>query len=668
VSRRDTIENMRRIASKRGGKCLSAGYVDQKTELDWECGVCGHVWKAKPTTIKGSRNKRGTWCPPCGTRDAAEKRMRSIEEMQILAEAHGGAFASPTNLGSGVKHLWKCCHYPNHPEFLMIPNAVQQGQWCPKCSGNAKPTLAELNEIARERSKNLLAQCLSTDYENSSTLIEWQCGIEGHPSFRYAYKSVKHDGSWCKLCKQEKPRPTKYDRDMLVRLATRCGGVLLSEETYRNPKQKHQWRCPDSHEFTRSLDDIFYARSFCPYCFHRGGMREQYLRELFFFMFHAPFMRTRKLSWLMNRSRKAMELDGYNPELALAFEHNGQQHYEIDGYLTTRQDQLTKRYADDEDKVRLCRENGVTLIVVPFSVPLKVVQTYVLGELTKAGVQPPNTADFQPGIFHSSMLSKLRGHAASLGGHLISDKYLGSSEDHWWKCKHSEHPPFPMTPSEAISMGHWCDRCADERWSESYKISVEQLQALARNSGGELLLDELEVEKKFASYDQAKFRCLSCGRHTTRTVQQVKDGRLCFCVTKKVRIDRLAIERRLSGTLVRLLGPEVILGGKHRVRVQCQSCERQWEARVSSMIHGVVKCDVCQPSRNAPITIEKANALGEKYGFRLSSDTSPRGATILHWECKNCGAGLDKSYREMRNIRRCLPCAQTEAVDRLRIR
>jgi hypothetical protein len=665
MSRKNTIEDMRRIASVRGGKCLSEVYIDQKTDLDWECRICGHIWRAKPTTIKGSRNKRGTWCPPCGTRNAAKARMRPIEDLQHLAEERGGVFASPENLGSNEMHLWRCCHYPSHPEFPMIPNAVQQGQWCPKCGGTAKPTFDEINELARERSQNPLAQCRSTDYQNTSSILQWWCGVDGHPYINYAYKSVKYERVfWCDLCKQERSRPTKYNRDMLVRLATRCGGILLSEESYRNPKQKHQWRCQDGHEFSRSLDDIIYARSFCPYCFQRGGLREQYLRELFFFMFNAPFKRTRKLPWLMNQNGKAMELDGYNPDLALAFEHNGQQHYEIDGYLTTHQDQLTKRYADDEDKVRLCSENGVALIVVPFSVSLKEVQTHVLGELTKAGIQPPNLADFQPGIFHSSMLSKLQEHAASLGGHLISDKYLGSAEDHLWKCKHPEHPPFLMPPSEAISMRHWCDRCDDVKRSESYKISVEQLQVLAQTKGGEMILDGVDAEKKFASYDQVMIRCLSCGRPSIRTVQQIKDGRLCFCRTKKTRIDRSAIEEKLSGASVRVVGSDVISGGKTPVTLQCEKCRHHWLSKASYVMNTTVKCDVCNPSRNAAVTMEKARELGERCGFRLCSETLVNGNTALHYECKKCGAGLDKSYREMRQVRRCLPCAQGEAADR----
>src|ERR1700733_5315700 len=156
MSRKNTIELFRQIAQERGGECLSSVYVDNRTELLWKCSTCSNIWKAKPSDIKGSRNKQGTWCPPCGVRKVAKARMRSIEDLQYLAGIHGGVVVSPKNLGSNKKHWWRCCHYPSHPEFLMIPNAVQQGQWCPKCRGNAKPTFEELNELARKRAGNLL--------------------------------------------------------------------------------------------------------------------------------------------------------------------------------------------------------------------------------------------------------------------------------------------------------------------------------------------------------------------------------------------------------------------------------------------------------------------------------------------------------------------------------
>ena len=59
AGRHITIEDMRIIATKRGGKCLSDKYINSTTKLLWECSV-GHKWTAMPLNVK-----RGSWCPHC---------------------------------------------------------------------------------------------------------------------------------------------------------------------------------------------------------------------------------------------------------------------------------------------------------------------------------------------------------------------------------------------------------------------------------------------------------------------------------------------------------------------------------------------------------------------------------------------------------------------------
>ena len=665
MSRKDTIENMHSIAKKRGGRCLSAEYADQRTPLRWQCAK-GHTWDATQSMVKGSRNKPGTWCRICGVRAAAKKRMYTLEDMQHLAKEHEGGFASKEYMGSQVKHRWRCNQYPSHPEFEMIPNAVQQGQWCPKCSGNTKPTLTEINELARNR--HPLARCMSTDYKNSSTPLEWQCGVEGHPPFVRPYRSVRYDGGWCKLCRQEKPRPKKYDREMLIRFASGVGGALVSEEPYRSTKQGLRWRCADGHEFSRSVDSILSYRSFCPECTKRAGLREQYIRELFSHMFAVPFERRRDLPWLINNRGNAMELDGYNSDLLLAFEHNGQQHYELDGYFMTHPDQLKSRLADDADKVRLCRENAVSLIVIPFYVPLKEIQSYISRELANVTIAPPNTTNFEPGLLSTSELERLGQHAARLGGRLLSNRYKGSAEKLRWQCKNPEHPPFETTPSAVINNGHWCRRCACEKSSESYRVPAEQVQEWALACNGELVLGapgSPTEEKGFSLADKAEFRCLSCNRRQSRTVRQVKEGRLCLCHTKKTRIDRVAVEEKLSARSLCLVESVPILRGRTHIMIQCKKCGTHWAAKVSNVVNSGVGCPKCR--RNAAITIEKARELGERIGFLLRSVEVSGGMDVLHWECKTCGKSLDKSYREIRSLRRCPACVRIESVYRLKI-
>jgi len=60
---RPTIDDMRLLAKKRGGECLSEVYINAHTSLLWKCNR-EHQWKASPTNVK-----QGQWCKLCRKRD-----------------------------------------------------------------------------------------------------------------------------------------------------------------------------------------------------------------------------------------------------------------------------------------------------------------------------------------------------------------------------------------------------------------------------------------------------------------------------------------------------------------------------------------------------------------------------------------------------------------------
>lgn len=75
LKRRLTIEEIRELASQKGGKCLSTTYVDSRTKLTWQCKE-GHIWEAVPSSIKS-----GTWCPKCAwKREKLNQKSKKLEE------------------------------------------------------------------------------------------------------------------------------------------------------------------------------------------------------------------------------------------------------------------------------------------------------------------------------------------------------------------------------------------------------------------------------------------------------------------------------------------------------------------------------------------------------------------------------------------------------------
>ena len=78
-----------------------------------------------------------------------------------------------------------------------IPDTVKQGSWCPYCARNIKGTIQEMQELARSRD----GKCLSKEYVNANTKLLWEC-TEGH-RWKATPGHIKA-GQWCPYCARKK--------------------------------------------------------------------------------------------------------------------------------------------------------------------------------------------------------------------------------------------------------------------------------------------------------------------------------------------------------------------------------------------------------------------------------------------------------------------------------
>lgn len=104
-------------------------------------------------------------------------------------------------------------------------------------------------------------------------------------------------------------------------------------------------------------------------------------------LFQKPFIKARP-NFLRNpvtENQYNLELDCYNPELRLAVEYNGKQHYQYVPYFHRNKEHFLNQKYRDELKRRMCRDNNILLIEVPYTVPIHKIQTYLEAKLTKNG-------------------------------------------------------------------------------------------------------------------------------------------------------------------------------------------------------------------------------------------------------------------------------------------
>ena len=116
-----TIEEVKKIANERNGKCLSRKYINSKTPIKWECKY-GHQWETTVDSVKSG----GHWCPAC-----AGNKKQTIIDMQELAQQKGGKCLSISYYNMNAKLLWQCT---NGHKWEATPHNIKQGTWCPICA------------------------------------------------------------------------------------------------------------------------------------------------------------------------------------------------------------------------------------------------------------------------------------------------------------------------------------------------------------------------------------------------------------------------------------------------------------------------------------------------------------------------------------------------------
>ena len=114
-----TIKIAHEEARKKGGKCLSKEYRDNKSFLTWQCEK-GHIWDAPLCEIKS----HGTWCVYCN------RGKITIESLKELAIRRKGLCLS-SNYKYGEKLLWKC--KKGHEWWANPSNLINGDCWCPEC-------------------------------------------------------------------------------------------------------------------------------------------------------------------------------------------------------------------------------------------------------------------------------------------------------------------------------------------------------------------------------------------------------------------------------------------------------------------------------------------------------------------------------------------------------
>jgi hypothetical protein len=273
--------------------------------------------------------------------------MTRFEKLKLYIESKGGRLLSDSEHWNGGNFIWIC---ENNHQNSSKSQMLYRKSWCRTCiTANTKKKVLEK---LKENNYTLISQTTST--------ITYKC-TKNHEHTTSNYHVI--EGSKCGSCHLEK-RKKGLTRLKLQDVQTRLGllGFTLLSPEYKSLRHQYELKCSKDHIFTKNLVHIIAGVVGCPLC-NNSFNSERIFRSKIERIFQVPFPKCRP-KWLVNpETNYKLELDCYNEELKLAFEYDGQFHFEVRKGLNNDLDRVKKL---DALKERLCVENDVTLIRIPY--------------------------------------------------------------------------------------------------------------------------------------------------------------------------------------------------------------------------------------------------------------------------------------------------------------
>jgi hypothetical protein len=315
------FEQLQKIASDRGGKCLSNVYLGNHKKYEWQCSE-GHTWFATYSNIY-----IGRWCPECsvgvGERICREyfeqlfsKRFPKVRppwlinqdgnRMELdgycselaLAFEHQGVqhhkqvdyFYSSENQffkrqSDDIRKKSLCAdnnilliEIPQIPDELPLFNIQQfildkckaNGLEIPKNAESIKVDLRAVYSLNAQENMQLIIEaasaqggiCLSSNYSGGLVKLRFRC--QNHHEWETT-PGVILRGHWCPKCRDiQHGISRRLTLDDMNQLASNHNGRCLSTE-YINANSQLLWECSKGHQW-KAIPNSIKRGSWCPIC------------------------------------------------------------------------------------------------------------------------------------------------------------------------------------------------------------------------------------------------------------------------------------------------------------------------------------------------------------------------------------------------------------------
>jgi len=104
-------------------------------------------------------------------------------------------------------------------------------------------------------------------------------------------------------------------------------------------------------------------------------------------LFKRPFKKIRPDFLKNEQTGSNLEIDIYNEDLKLAIEYSGKQHYYYTPHFHKNEQAFFDQQYRDNIKEKKCRENGINLIVVPYTIKPQHIELFIYKKVKELGYQ-----------------------------------------------------------------------------------------------------------------------------------------------------------------------------------------------------------------------------------------------------------------------------------------
>lgn len=464
----------------------------------------------------------------------------SIQDAKTKIEEYGGVIVSeqPWKTKNGEYITVRCGS--GHEWSPKLKEFVNSVRGCTKCY--TARVHQEIHDIVKSHAGATIVRDIWTDYTTEKPhlkKIEIHCG-ECDYTWVAPVSRIK-SGAWCKSC-ANKAATCIYTFDDFKKVVSDCGGTILpNPPVYKNALTDIPISCGFGHDPFLSSMRRLNDGNWCPQCGKTiGGVREEICRHALMeaFEYKYSFETTRKLPWLKAKSN--LEIDCYNDSLKLGLEHHGQQHYEPCEHMHRPLSQYDEQVARDCIKEELCKQNGVDLIIVPYSIHMFKIRPFIREKLQE--LRPDLILGPAVGTeIEFSCKIKSRGPASvkkyrelveyvkeNCDGSVVSERYIDCRIPMTFKCNVDDHGEFSMSPN-VVKSGGWCHKCGEIKRLAKVSLSIEEwntkyLTKLNLTYKGEYVIEHTDNGSKkrmLKVYCQNNHEGYYISSHVLRTITSI---------------------------------------------------------------------------------------------------------------------------------------------------